>query len=96
MSMRLYDDEKAALENAIKDVDGEVYLFGSRADDTKKGGDIDILIFSKENAYKLSQKVSIAFFMELDSKLDVIVFDRENMTKEQEAFVNTLEMVRLK
>ncbi len=94
--MRLYDDEKRALENAIHDVDGEVYLFGSRVDDTKKGGDIDILIYSKENSLKLSQTVSMRFFMELDSKLDVVVFDKDNISKEQQAFVDTLDLVRLK
>jgi predicted nucleotidyltransferase len=94
--MRLYPDEKQALEKALEGVEDEVYLFGSRVDDTKKGGDIDILIYSKANSLKLSQQVSIAFMMELDSKLDVVVFDKENMTREQQAFVNTLEMVRIK
>lgn len=94
--MRLYPDEKVALNKVIEDVDGEVYLFGSRVDDSKKGGDIDILIYSKKNSFKLSQKISIAFFMELDSKVDVVVLDKENMTREQRAFVKTLDMVRIK
>jgi predicted nucleotidyltransferase len=94
--MRLYPDEKLALDKALEDIDDEVYLFGSRVDDNKKGGDIDILIYSKKNSLKLSQEVSRAFFMELDSKLDVVVFDKDNMTKEQKAFVNTLDMIRLK
>ncbi len=94
--MRLYPDEKIALDNILNDIDDEVYLFGSRVDDNKKGGDIDILIFSKKNAYELSKEVSTKFMMALDSKLDVIVFDKDNMTKEQCAFVNTLTMVRIK
>jgi len=94
--VRLYPDEKLALDKALENVHDEVYLFGSRVDDTKKGGDIDILIYSEKNSLKLSQEVSICFLMELDSKLDVIVFDKNNMTKEQKAFVNTLDMVRIK
>ncbi len=94
--MRLYPDEKLALNKALEDIDDEVYLFGSRVDDNKKGGDIDILIYSKKNSLQLSQEVSRKFFMELDSKLDVVVFDKSNMTREQKAFVNTLDMIRLK
>ena len=94
--MRLYPDEKLALDKALEGIDEEVYLFGSRIDDNKKGGDIDILIYSKKNSFKLSQEVSRKFFMELDSKLDVVVFDKNNMTREQKAFVNTLEMIRFK
>ena len=94
--MRLYPDEKLALDKALEDIDDEVYLFGSRVCKNKKGGDIDILIYSEKNSLKLSQEVSRKFVMELDSKLDVVVFDKNNMTKEQKAFVNTLEMIRLK
>jgi len=94
--MRLYPDEKLALDKALEDIDDEVYLFGSRVYNNKKGGDIDILIYSEKNSLKLSQEVSRKFVMELDSKLDVVVFDKSNMTKEQKAFVNTLEMIRLK
>jgi predicted nucleotidyltransferase len=46
--MRLKDSEQAAILSAVKGMDGNasVYLFGSRVDDTKKGGDIDLLILS--------------------------------------------------
>jgi predicted nucleotidyltransferase len=46
--MRLQSEERLAITGAITNVDRDaaVYLFGSRMDDTKKGGDIDILIVS--------------------------------------------------
>jgi predicted nucleotidyltransferase len=46
--MRLLVEEKEAIAAAIAkyDKNAAVFLFGSRTDDTKKGGDIDILIIS--------------------------------------------------
>jgi predicted nucleotidyltransferase len=94
--MRLDSKQKDALDKAIKGIEDEIYLFGSRVDDTKKGGDIDILIFSKEDPYKLSQSVAIQYFMECEEKIDVIVMDPENLSLEQEAFLNTITKERLK
>ncbi len=94
--MRLDKIEKIALEKAIHDIKTEVYLFGSRVDNTKKGGDIDILIFSDKNSYKLSQSVSVKFFMECEEKIDVIVMNPKNLTDEQKAFLNVIKMERIK
>jgi len=46
--MRIQPEEKAAIITAITgfDRESEIYLFGSRLDDAKRGGDIDILIKS--------------------------------------------------
>lgn len=46
--MRLKDFEQTAILSTVKSLDqnARVYLFGSRVDDTKKGGDIDLLIMS--------------------------------------------------
>ena len=38
--MRLDKLERGALKFVLKDFKGEIYLFGSRLDDDKKGGDI--------------------------------------------------------
>ena len=48
--MRLTEHEKNTIIEAIKaiDPDAKVWLFGSRADDKKKGGDIDIGILSSK------------------------------------------------
>jgi predicted nucleotidyltransferase len=46
--MRLTDYEKQAILDAVKTADSgaAVWLFGSRTDDSQKGGDIDIAILS--------------------------------------------------
>ena len=45
--MRLSETEQAAIRTAAIESfgqDAEIWLFGSRVDDSKKGGDIDLLI----------------------------------------------------
>jgi uncharacterized protein len=46
--MRITEHEKNVIIDAVKSADpnAKVWLFGSRADDNKKGGDIDIGILS--------------------------------------------------
>jgi uncharacterized protein len=46
--MRLKEAEQVAILSTVKHFDSNagVYLFGSRVDDTKKGGDIDLLVMS--------------------------------------------------
>ena len=47
--MRLDDEEKGALREAVSGIKGEAYLFGSRVDDSRRGGDIDHLILSEDD-----------------------------------------------
>ncbi len=48
--MRITSEEHQAISNTIHQSDAEamIYLFGSRADDSAKGGDIDLLVLSKK------------------------------------------------
>lgn len=74
--MRLDKDEKKALKYCLKDFNGDIYLFGSRCDDTKKGGDIDILLLSRDrvNPLKFSLQIQTKFFVICEQRLDVIVY----------------------
>jgi predicted nucleotidyltransferase len=46
--MRLTDRERKTIVSTVHryDAQAQVYLFGSRVDDAKKGGDIDLLVRS--------------------------------------------------
>ena len=48
--MRISPEIAHFLKTRLRDIDPdvEVYLFGSRVDDTKKGGDIDVLILTEK------------------------------------------------
>src|SRR3972149_4615427 len=74
--MRLDTQEKEALRFALKDFRGKAYLFGSRLDNTKKGGDIDILLIpeKKVTPLKLSLKVQTRFFSRCEESIDVVVY----------------------
>lgn len=82
--MRLDKVEQEALRYALEGFEGQVYLFGSRLDDDKRGGDIDILLIPKkrQNSLKLALKVQTRFFARCEERLDVIVFNNTPLCKE--------------
>ena len=94
--MRLDAEQTSALEYALDLITDEVYLFGSRLDPSKKGGDIDLLVFSKQDSFQLSQQITLRFFEKCEEKIDVVVMDPNRLTDEQQAFLNLIEKQRLK
>jgi uncharacterized protein len=90
--MRLHEIEKNALKHALSGVDGTAFLFGSRTDDERKGGDIDVLVYSKTaSPYRLSQEIAVRFRMECDEKIDVLVVDPDHIAEEQKPFLNLIQ-----
>jgi len=82
--MRLSENQIQIISHAAKAHFGraaKAYLFGSRVDDMKKGGDIDILIKSPSKSL-LTLKNKMLFLIDLklklgDRQIDV-VFDRKD------------------
>ena len=93
--MRLSKIEKEALKYAFDGIKGDFYLFGSRTDNSKKGGDIDILVYTKLPAYQTSKKITVRFFSKCEAKIDVIVLDPENLDELQKAFINEQQLIPL-
>jgi len=77
--MRLSDEEKWAIKRAVEEhfgPDARVYLFGSRADDRSRGGDIDLYVESGLEgeelvAAKLRAMSQIQFRIG-DRKIDIV------------------------
>ena len=74
--MRLSVQEYKAVCDLLKSVDpnGQLYLFGSRTDNTKKGGDID-LFFEASKILDLKQRLTLEYLLSVacDTKVDLIV-----------------------
>lgn len=88
--MRLTAFEIIAIKQAAQEVFGEavaVVLFGSRVDDSKKGGDIDLYIKApagKDVAHKV--KFLLALEQKIgEQKIDVVFALDENRPIEQQA-----------
>lgn len=95
--MRLTEFEHRSILAAFHHVfkSGNIYLFGSRVDDTKKGGDIDLYI-ETENSEDLSEK-KIQFLLLLESLIDEqkvdVVFHRDSERLiEQEAKTKGIQL----
>ncbi len=92
LSKRIQNIIKKAVFENFGDV--KVYLFGSRTDDTKIGGDIDIAIDTQMDKEEFRKK-KIQFFVSLlrvdfDLKIDLV-----QMKHSHTLFSNELEKSRL-
>ena len=79
--MRLDNTEINALKYAFRDFKGEIYLFGSRVDNNKRGGDIDIIIFPEKKIDQFKMKIEIQkdFFLKCEENLDVVIYDENDL-----------------
>lgn len=74
--MRLSQDEQNAIKRTIQalDANAQIYLFGSRVDDTKRGGDIDLLILSKHITERDRQKIRLTLYDLIgEQKIDLLI-----------------------
>jgi predicted nucleotidyltransferase len=80
--VRLGEREILIIKKAITEFDpeAEIFIFGSRADLSKKGGDIDILVLSDRIGWRERRKIRIALIKELgDRKIDLIVSQKDEI-----------------
>jgi predicted nucleotidyltransferase len=79
--MRLTPDQQSAIRTIAAETFGDeasVWLFGSRLDDNKRGGDIDLLIETNQSDVAAIVRAELAFLTKLqmklgEQKIDVLV-----------------------
>ena len=87
--MRLNNKEKKIIKENTKKIFGEakIILFGSRIDDNKVGGDIDLYIIPKNKDNLFIKKLKLKAILEdlLFKPVDIIIARNENRLIEKEA-----------
>jgi predicted nucleotidyltransferase len=89
--MRLNKFEQKMIKKAFIETfeNGSIFLFGSRVDDSQRGGDIDLYLVP-DKKFDDERKRKISFLIKLDDyigeqKIDTILAKDKNRLIEQEA-----------
>lgn len=79
--MRLTAREIQTIKQAVTDIDpaARVYLYGSRVDDSKQGGDIDLFIISAKIDFEKKIQLRLRLYDGLgEQKIDLLVSEKPN------------------
>jgi len=99
--MRISESYKKTIKKLFSNVfgEGEIYLFGSRVDDSKRGGDIDLYIIPKGNELTpeelFDKKIQFLSKLQLslgEQKIDIIISKDKNRSIEKEAIFTGVEL----
>jgi predicted nucleotidyltransferase len=88
--MRLSENYKRVIKDKFIELfeDGSIYLFGSRVDDNKKGGDIDLYLIVNNHTNLFEKKIKFLSKIKRElgeQKIDIVFNLDENRLIEQEA-----------
>ncbi|EDP73584.1 nucleotidyltransferase domain-containing protein [Hydrogenivirga sp. 128-5-R1-1] len=89
--VRLKEEEINVIKTTIKQFDPEakIFIYGSRADLSKKGGDIDILIISDKISLQEQLKIKAKLITKLgDRKIDLVIAKNPKETSFVEMIYN--------
>ena len=74
--IRLSKSEVSVIKSAVLSFDAQakIFIFGSRTDISKGGGDIDLLVISKSITFSERRKIRVELIQKLgDRKIDLII-----------------------
>ncbi len=96
-SMRLSTNELNSIRRSFKKIfgDGCIYLFGSRVDDSQKGGDIDLFLVpvNRENIFEKKIRLLVELDMLIgEQKIDVVIAKDSSRLIEKEAIKNGIKL----
>lgn len=88
--MRLSSVEIETIKRSFNKVfgDGNIYLFGSRVDDTQRGGDIDLYLDPDDKNNLYQKKIKFLVNVELvigEQQIDIVFAENPERHIEQEA-----------
>ncbi len=95
--MRLTHKEIKAINSSFLEVfkSGKIYLFGSRTDESKKGGDIDLYIQTDNKDNLMEKKIDFLVTLKRkigEQKIDLVISKDVNRPIEQEAIQKGIEL----
>ncbi len=97
MKVRLSEYEIKVIKNLIREIfgDSEIYIFGSRTNLNKKGGDIDIFIIPKQKSNLYRKKVKLVSKLEfiLEKPVDILISKDKNREIERNILKEGVKLV---
>lgn len=95
--IRLSDSEKKTIFLALhllRETE-KAFIFGSRIDLNKRGGDIDFMVFSQRDKFKLIRDLSSIFDELNNTCVDIKVFDPSDLSDEEQRFLDLIDLIQI-